>query len=219
MFVAKCKPSSYKVAPGDYAIDANGEIAVVVNIRFDPQTQYDASRSLPRNVRRVSYRVFIGDCVTFTYRSTFYRNDRNDDDAHAAFSPIKYISRADIIDHFNMNVIYNYRTYTQAFYDIFTLNGNDIALRDKDSIFSPNSIHETIDDLVSKNQEITENLSSVQNMVINHENILYDQRLAMQEREQNTILQQNALLLEQNSLLLQLLTMRNVPEQADLLQL
>ena len=122
MFVAKCKPLSYKVAPGDYAIDANGEIAVAFNYFY----MIPAGRGQWIDDCNVAYRSVIGDCTTSSV-------ERNDKFKTSSFQAVKYIARADIIAHFNMNVIYNYRTYTQAFYDIFTLNGDDIILKNQSS--------------------------------------------------------------------------------------
>lgn len=176
MFVAKCKPTSYshKTAVGNYAIDTNGKIAVILENRSQNCAEFNCD-------------------VTGTTREPY-------------FYPIKYIAKADIIDHFNMNVIYNYRTYTQAFYDIFTLDGDDITLRNKSSSSNSNS-----------NSSSSSSNSNSSNPEFNSE---FNSEFSSKEREQNTLLlEQNALLLEQNGLLLQLLTLRNVPVQADLLQM
>lgn len=193
MFTAQCKPSSYKPCLGEFAIDANGEIAIAVN-KYSQHIingLYIGEYKLETYCTGIGYRCFIGDCSITTDFQHIGGNDSKSSFTRStgSFTPIKYISKTDIIEHFNMNIIYNYRTYTQAFYDIFTLDGDTITLRDKQQ-----------DPIVEENTFIVK-----QNANILDQNLL--------------LLKQNSLLMEQNGLLLQLLAEKKVPEQADLLQL
>lgn len=192
MFTAQCKPSSYKPQEGDYAIAFTGEIAIVID-KYDQRKRqiFTGEHRLVTYCSGVCYRCFVGDCSITTDSQHIGVNDSKSSSTRStgSFTPIKYISKVDIIEHFNMNVIYNYRTYTQAFYDIFTLDGDTITLRDK-----------------QQNLIVEENTFIVkQNANILDQNLL--------------LLKQNSLLMEQNGLLLQLLAEKKVPEQADLLQL
>lgn len=105
------------------------------------------------------------------------------------FVIMRSIKRSALSPHFDQDKIYKYKTYTEAFYDIFTLDGDNIILKDQPTI-----------NTVEQYAPILE-----QNANILEQNLL--------------ILKQNSLLMEQNNLLLQLLAEKKVPEQADLLQM
>lgn len=125
-------------------------------------------------------------CVVLTVYRTIYVGDRIEGVPRYLDRPryplnldyidgLKMIKRSELSPHFDQARIFKYKSYTQAFFDIFTLDGDTITLRDKQD-----SIVEQSTSIVKQNANILDQnlLLLKQNSLLMEQNGLLLQLLA-----------------------------------------
>lgn len=83
------------------------------------------------------------------------------------FRGIKSIKRSSLSPHFDQDKIYKYKTYTEAFYDIFELQGDTIVVKSQSSSSSSNDIVESINKLELKQADILITLTAHRENLVN----------------------------------------------------